>query len=694
MEEKAQPKDAIGGESNLNASARHGRYRWISELAMFLLIWGLCILCIFSLREKQRELPDWVKRLAMGQIEGKDVSVVAASDIYSDVSFSFVLRDSTGEAVPFDRIIDKEQQLNNVQPLADASLVQKIGDERLKLDIAKKQASLPKPAVEAPQDGYAIDMVNAASGEEKYGAFLAQVDSDDCLVKAGDLLIQVSLQIGNDNVPKVVRHYTPAYYRLMAYMAQRQYADSFHFGTLIWLCYAGLLCALMIFGFKYSIDFLRNDVSEFPAKSLRLCSVCQAMHILVIWCCGWLFKQFNSGPSFELFALLPVALGASLCANLLGRRIGMCTAVMLSMLTPVLVGGTWQYQLFVQGVVTSLIGVLVFRKVQYRKQFLWGGFFILLSLLVLTVFFCLQRDMELLHKMDFWLHIFLLSLLNTTIVIFGMLVFPPIFERLFNVTTVFTLNELNNREHPLLKRLNEQAPGTYEHSMMVARLAADGAKAAGLDEKLAETCAYFHDIGKLCEPKKFAENQVYDDLNPHDSLTPEESCSWLREHVRFGEQMAREAHLPGPVREAIVQHHGTGAMMGFYAKACKNAEIDGQPVPDIRKYSYTTGQLPVRAEVVIVSIADACEAAVRSAVKNAAEATPQLIHDTVYSIIRGKYLGNQFDAANLTLDKLRLAVDKMVDTLCVIHHTRPTYDKVPEKAEGKGEETENAGSVK
>ena len=387
--------------------------------------------------------------------------------------------------------------------------------------------------------------------------------------------------------------------------------------------------------------------------------------------------MYHGGSSFSLFALMPVALGASLCANLMGRRIGMCTAILLSALTPVLVGGEWQFQLFVQCVATSLIGVLVFQKVQLRKQFLLGGFLIILTVLVLTIFFCIQRDLLYLLDRNFLLTLLVMSLINASIVIFGMLVFPPIFERLFDVTTVFTLNELNNRDHALLKRLAMEAPGTYEHSMVVARLAADAAKAAGLNEKLAETCAYFHDIGKLFAPRKFAENLLVGDENPHDSMTPQESCSILREHIRYGEALARKAHLPGPVREAIVQHHGTGVMRGFYAHACQVAEMNGMPVPDEKEYSYTNGQLPIRAEVVLVSIADACEAAVRSAVHNTQTPSSTLIRDVVNSILRDKFSSCQLDHSHLTLEKLHLAVDKIMETLYAIHHVRPAYPQMP-----------------
>jgi hypothetical protein len=246
----------------------------------------------------------------------------------------------------------------------------------------------------------------------------------------------------------------------------------------------------------------------------------------------------------------------------------------------------------------------------------------------------------------------------------------------FDVTTVFTLNELNNRDHPLLERLLKQAPGTYEHSLSVARLASDAARAIGANSRLTETCAYFHDIGKLCNPKMFAENLLNDEANPHDGMPPLESAAVLRQHVRYGLELAKKSHLPHEVIEAVEQHHGTSIMAFFAEQAKRQAEATGEPCPDMSQFAYP-GPLPKRTEVVLVSIADVCEAAVRASARKWPEVTSQLIREKVSSLVMLKLQSGQLNDAKLVISSLHKIIDAMVESLCVIYHVRPEY---PESA--------------
>ena len=192
----------------------------------------------------------------------------------------------------------------------------------------------------------------------------------------------------------------------------------------------------------------------------------------------------------------------------------------------------------------------------------------------------------------------------SSIVAIGIL---PFLENIFGLVTPFRLAELTDADQPLLRRLEENAPGTYQHSLAVANLAESGARAIGGDVNLVRAGAYYHDVGKMVRPKFFIENQL-GAANPHESMTPEQSRERVLAHVTDGLDLAKEYALPKAVQDFIPMHQGTSLMAFFYHKACMRAAFDNV---DAMFYRYP-GPKPQSKETSIVMLADVSEAVTHS----------------------------------------------------------------------------------
>jgi cyclic-di-AMP phosphodiesterase PgpH len=222
------------------------------------------------------------------------------------------------------------------------------------------------------------------------------------------------------------------------------------------------------------------------------------------------------------------------------------------------------------------------------------------------------------------------------------LVLLVVFETAFNLSTPLRLLELANPAQPLLRRLMQVAPGTYNHSIMMGNLAESAAEAIGADPLLARVGAYYHDIGKVTRPEYFIENQLHI-TNPHDKLTPSLSRLAIMAHVRDGEMLARQSGLPQPVVDIIKQHHGTSVLSYFYQKA---KEGSSEEVPE-EEYRYEE-EKPGTREAAIIMLADSVEAAAKSMRNPTLKKLQGLIHE----IFKQKMEDGQLDRSQLTFGDL------------------------------------------
>lgn len=260
----------------------------------------------------------------------------------------------------------------------------------------------------------------------------------------------------------------------------------------------------------------------------------------------------------------------------------------------------------------------------------------------------------------------------------------PVLESLFKRTTDITLLELTDFNHPLLRQMQLEAPGTYHHSLVVAQLSENAANAIGANPLVARVCSLFHDVGKTLNPQYFGENQR-DRTNPHAALDPVESARIIKQHVGDGVELALKHHLPRAVVDVVQQHHGTTLVRYFYQQAVDRSRppFPGAAGDPDRSPGGTTGSRPIVPEdefrydgpkpqfkeSAIISLADGVEATVRSL----REAGPDQLHVLINRIVEERIVDGQLDEAPLTLEEITRIKNSFQFTLLNMLHGRVAY---------------------
>jgi len=359
----------------------------------------------------------------------------------------------------------------------------------------------------------------------------------------------------------------------------------------------------------------------------------------------------------------PFAAGAMLVRFVLGSEASIVFAVAFSALVGILGGNSLSLASFV--LLGSLAGSA--RVVGARDR---GGLFragMVAGLVQAAVVFCFALFAGQILSWD--------VLIDAAAAAIGGAIFTPVLlmaliamaEGLLGYTTDLRLLELANLNHPALKELIVQAPGTYHHSIIVGTLVEGAAEEIGANPLLAKVCAYYHDLGKGRNPLYFGENQR--GVNRHDELPPEESARLIVEHVAKGLELARKHKLPRRVAAAIPEHHGTRLVGYFYHKAIRAQEGREDPEPvDPEKFRYA-GPKPQSPETALVMMADAAEAASRAM----PDPTPEKLQRLVQKLVDGIAADGQLDECKLTLRDLSKIVASFTRTLDGIYHSRPEY---------------------
>jgi cyclic-di-AMP phosphodiesterase PgpH len=239
-----------------------------------------------------------------------------------------------------------------------------------------------------------------------------------------------------------------------------------------------------------------------------------------------------------------------------------------------------------------------------------------------------------------------------------------VFEKTFGFISDTTLMELSDTNQPLLRKLAEMAPGTFQHSLQVANLAEDAVYKIGGNPLLVRAGALYHDIGKMEQPLYFIENQTSMD-NPHDTLEFEQSAKIIIDHVLKGVEIARKNALPEPVIDFIRTHHGTSTVQYFYKSFLKKYP---EAEADVKKFSYP-GPRPFTRELAIVMMADSVEAASRSL----SQINDQTLDKLVEGIIHTQMMEEQFNDASITFRDITTIREVFIKRLKNIHHARIAY---------------------
>ncbi len=320
------------------------------------------------------------------------------------------------------------------------------------------------------------------------------------------------------------------------------------------------------------------------------------------------------------------------------------------------------------GLFGGLIGIKYVRSIRHRGAFIKAGIFMSLansaSLAAVGMFLNFPPK-------ELFLSIFygFLNGVGSSILVMGGL---PYVENFFNLFSPLRLLELADPSHPLLRRLQVEAPGTYHHSLLVANLAEAAAEVVGADPLLARVGSYYHDIGKIRRPHLFVENQIDQD-NYHERITPNLSLLVIISHVKDGIELAKEYRLPQPIIDIIAQHHGTTIVSYFYHRA---KEERGEDVnPDDFRYP---GPKPQTKEAAIVMLADSVEAAARL-IK---EPNPSKIESLVREIVRAKIEDGQLSESPLSFRDVEKVIGAFSKVLRGMYHSRIEYPEGGKEVEG------------
>ena len=373
--------------------------------------------------------------------------------------------------------------------------------------------------------------------------------------------------------------------------------------------------------------------------------------------------RYTALPLEAFYYAFPVAAGAMLVRFVLSEELALFFALVLACLAGVMLGNSLSFGIY------ALVGALVaadrVTKAKDRVGIFKAGLVTgaVNAVAVLCLFLAEGKGLTadtLLTALS--------ALAGTTVAVPVMVMaLTPLIEALFGYASDLKLLELANLNHPALKELIVQAPGTYHHSIIIGTLVENAAEAIGATPLLARSCAYYHDIGKGRNPLYFGENQKGE--NKHDSLAPAMSAVIIKRHVTEGLEMARQYRLPKLVADAIPQHHGTRLVGYFFHKAVKEQEgKEGAPPIDESIFRYP-GPKPQFREAALVMIADAVEASTRSLSE---PSTPRL-HTQVQKMINLIFSEGQLDECDLTLRDLNLIAQSFLHTLEGIYHARPEY---------------------
>jgi putative nucleotidyltransferase with HDIG domain len=409
------------------------------------------------------------------------------------------------------------------------------------------------------------------------------------------------------------------------------------------------------------ISLSTRDLIFFCSTLLGVVAFLKIFHLIT----DILGGEFLAIPSSSYTYLFPIAAGAMLVRIVINSELAIVFATLASYFAASMMGN--QLFLFIFNLAGSLIGAHKVARCEQRSILIKAGVTVgavnILMILSYNLITGTFLKMTLLSDVTMG---FLAGLLASVIV----LGIAPIIESLFGYTTDIKLLELANLDHPLLKDLVLQAPGTYHHSIIVGSLVEAGAKSIAANPLLARVSAYYHDVGKLKKPLYFIEN-AGGTKNKHDHLTPTMSSLILASHVKDGVELAYENRLGERIIHIIQQHHGTSLITFFYQKAKEkeNPEMDSIDEKDFRY----PGPKPQTKEAGIVMLADAVEAASHSL----SDPTPSRIKGLVQQIIRNIFNDGQLEECELTLKDLQKIEESFIMILNAIFHRRIDYPVLP-----------------
>ncbi len=467
------------------------------------------------------------------------------------------------------------------------------------------------------------------------------------------------IEIGEGSRLADVGELTPAEYRLLdeehhRYLAAQDTSAAGRQTKWLQLVARALMVFLLVFGVGTAI-VVRREISLGAAHQ----QIATVMTLLLGLLAGRIISLYVELP---YLAVGVQAFVVFLLAITSGRVSTIATSALFALVLTFTVRQGVAFLVILA--VVSLVPFIALQNVRHRGRIIAFGMLAALTGLVATIVVGASEGQMLefvLWKRAIWSG---MTTLAAAFVIEGIL---PAIERFFGVTTNMTLLEWCDPNKPLLRMMQQEAPGTYNHSLMVGTLASAAADAIGANGLLARAGAYYHDIGKISKPEYFVENQDVTTGNRHDRLTPAMSHLVITGHVKNGLAMAREYRLPPPLHSFIPEHHGTCVVEYFFHAANRARKPEDPEITD-DQFRYP-GPKPQSRETAIVMLCDSLEGAVRAM----PEPTPGRIEDVVAKIANKRLSDGQFDECDLTFRELAEIRASLVRSLCSIYHGRIRY---------------------
>ncbi|WP_066192911.1 HD family phosphohydrolase [Gracilibacillus timonensis] len=430
----------------------------------------------------------------------------------------------------------------------------------------------------------------------------------------------------------------------------------------------GLLLFVILNGI-FLLLLIRNSVHQQQVTGRQLAALLVLTTFLMIMMKVISFYATTVNP---LYWLTPIASVSMLIKILINEKYALTMAMLYSVIGSIIFNGNIPGNLNIEAgtylLFSQLASIYCLKLMKDRTAIIRSGFAIAL-INVMVICFFIFLSFEKYNWMDYLLFggYGICSAIIATVLTIGML---PFFETGLGLLSDTKLLSLSSPNHPLLRKLLMEAPGTYHHSIMVANLSEASCEAIGANGLLARVASYYHDLGKTLRPHYFIENQM-GAKNPHDYLDPYQSAEIILAHPKDGADLLKEEKIPKEIIDVAYQHHGTTLLKYFYYKA--KEQNDQVEEADFRY----DGPRPQSKEAAVISICDSVEAAVRSLDHPDQES----IEKIVSSIFKDRLLDDQLSESTLTfkdLEKIRLVID---ETLKGMYHSRIQYPTDKEDTE-------------
>ncbi len=462
-------------------------------------------------------------------------------------------------------------------------------------------------------------------------------------VKSGDVIIDKGQLITKENKQKIDSYFQSIKLRSETYFTPSYVIGNFGQATIV---FSIILVYLFVLRKKIFYDNVKLSILF--------------VSFILIAFFSWITVEIPS--SFPLAYLVPIPAVVMLSSILFDSRTAFYVTIISSLILGITRGN--DMSLAIAFIFSGLLAAFTVRDIQSRTQMFRSIFFILLGLVVSIIIFDIQTSIDINYSATK----IMFAIINASIspiLTFGLLF---IIEHTTHIATDLRIKEYDNIDHPLLKKMSEIAPGTYQHTMNVARLAERCAIDIGANPLLTRVGAYFHDIGKVAKPEYFTENQQKLE-NKLEMLPPKKAADVIKKHVLDGIDLGNQYKLPKRLIDFIPMHHGTSLIKHFYAKAVTEAKEDEIIKESDFRYP---GPKPNSKETAILMICDTSEA-----ISKIEGLDSEQIRDLIKKTIMEKFSDGQFSESDLTLQDLAIVENAILKSTLGIHQ-RTKYKEIPE----------------